>query len=240
MESDESYFPLENSFFDTDLKFLELIQPIEDSTVQCESQPHLSNTRTHTKSIFEEKTLSLFFDRNLKTLKKDNLRTQVIRSFKRAIREILKGKIPQKKLGEVLKSQEKSYESYIKFRDQVKIHNEDSAIIAETKRGPITESRGSRDSDATSKSHNDDYLREFFNHHIVQELYKAFIDLVFAGAPCKVLRNKFNFTPNMHIGKKINFESELCENSWKQLKLYLQVHMVRDLGVCLSEAFDID
>lgn len=235
MESDLFLQP-ENFHFDPDLKFLDLIQPIQDSTLMQDSQHHHTNTRSHTKSAFEEETFSLFFDKNLKKPKKDNLRTQVIRSFKRAIREILKGKVPEKKLGEVLKSQEKSVESYLKFKDLIQTHKKDSQIIAETKKGPKTESQNRKDSEIASKSHNDDYVREFFNHQVVQELYKAFIDLVFADATCKTLRKKFNLSPNQHVGKKSNFESELCENSWKKLKTYLQVHMIRDLGVYLSEA----
>jgi hypothetical protein len=233
LQEDES-FPDEKLDFIPDLINLDNIEPISTQGTFPDTFLNQSLKRTQSVSRIEKDTLSLFINKNNRPPKKEYLRIQIIRSFKRSIREGLNRKVPNKKLGEVIESSSQSRQAWEDFMNFVNEYSVFFTRISRTDTGPQTEARSQRTIESNSKSFNDQFCRQFFSESFVREAYSLFVQVVFACLDCKVLIRKFGFKPKVHRNSRT--DSIECEENWNKLKTYVMTQMIKDLGVSITEA----
>jgi hypothetical protein len=163
-------------------------------------------------------------------LKKENLRVQLIRSFKRAIREILSNKkLPINfKLHSFDPKEIKAFSLYEKLKSLVKEHSELQKLCL-TECGPITDGKSKKkeNSAVKVKSFNSEYCKEFFSSIKVREFYSYYIELVFSNFEPKVLCQKFKFLCCENT-KRHTLD---CLMKWSVMKRYLNVFFLLELNL---------
>lgn len=217
------------------------VQPLETKNTAILTRP-----RNRSRSHSEINTLNMFKTKSDKEPKKENIRLQVIRAYKRSIREALDCKIPKSKIHSVdIKSENsmlkwKIYAEYI--REKRKIFEN----ISRTELGPMTDGRTRRKNivedikDKADRSFNDTFCLKFFFSPGVLLLYAKYIDLVFDGLTCKELGKNFEHCPKIckkKIGVSVHKGERKCMLAWENLKEYLKSGMLKDIGVNVEEEF---
>ena len=152
-----------------------------------------------------------------KHLKKENLRCQIIRSFKRALREIVnKKKLP-------IISGLHSFDS--QTPKAVSLWNEISCIvsqfsefsdIAQTENGPNTDGKSKKKEKVSAKSYNTEYCKSFFEPQIVRFCFSFYLELIFTPFEPKKLTKKFKFLCCEEKDHRFD-----CLAKWDLLKRYL-------------------
>ena len=181
----------------------------------------------------------MFRNKNNLEPKKEYIRCQSIRAFKRSIRDSLKENyIPRAKLHSVDKANYASLNEWREYSGYVVEYRYLYEDLAQTETGPNTDGKAKRDYENCHKSFNDAFCVQFFGESHVKQLFSRFIRLVFSRMSCKILTKKFEISP---CGCKKNFNSSIhsnekeCISKWKIMKDYLQTTMLEDLGLNVEE-----
>ncbi|OMJ66836.1 hypothetical protein SteCoe_36178 [Stentor coeruleus] len=162
-----------------------------------------------------------------KVLKKEFLRAQLIRAFKRALRQISQGKkLP-------IKSKLHSFDS--KNQQALRIwnilkdfyyQNEELQSICLTTNGPKTDGKSKPKPENIEKSFNSKFCQKFFSQEIVRKCFSYYLELIFLPFEPKVLCKKFNFLCCDEKHHSID-----CLYKWDIMKKYLDVLFIIELGL---------
>lgn len=173
--------------------------------------------------------LILFRTKTKKCLKKEYVRTHIIRLFKKAVREVLSSKKPSKKAQKLLENfspiQAKAYE---RFSTHTKENKENLENSSSTEAGPITDGKSKREnpSDSIARSFNDNYIKEYFSKRIVRDSFYYFIDFIFAK------EDSSNLVASLKYSCCSEPEhSHKCTTNWLRLKEFYQVIMIEELNI---------
>ncbi|OMJ67454.1 hypothetical protein SteCoe_35380 [Stentor coeruleus] len=193
------------------------------------------------KSVNEVKALQCFFKNN-KAPKKEYIRCKIIRGQKRAIRHALNNRIPTTTIHKVNHLNPYEIQAWNSFALDVKKYEDVFKEISKTENGPKTDGAAKRKnsekfvSPEIQKSFNDLYCKDYFGDSLVLENYKLYIDVIFALNEPENLIKRFDFSCCNSANNK-HFPD--CYMKWENLKQYLKVEMMEDLGViasCVSNA----
>ncbi|OMJ87632.1 hypothetical protein SteCoe_10639 [Stentor coeruleus] len=174
-------------------------------------------------------TLVLFRTKSKKYLKKEYVRTHIIRLFKKTVREILSpkksSKNPLKQLKNLSSSQAKAYE---KFSTYIKDFKESIENHVATEAGPCTDGKKKRPAinSSIARSYNDNHIKEYFSKRIVRESFSYFIDYVFAKEDSSNLVNNLKYLCCLEPE-----HSDKCTSNWLRLKEFYQVIMIEELYI---------
>lgn len=164
-----------------------------------------------------------------KKVKKEYLRVEILRGFKRAIRFALDKRVPRKKIEGFKEKDKKSAVLWAKFRTFVRKHQGLNSV-AQTESGPCTEAKTKRTaagipvSDGSEKTFNDRYCRLFFAASEVCSAFLLFLEVVFAHKDDSSLTAKFRFAPTFP-------NQEDRSLVWERLQEYLRHGMLQELGI---------
>ncbi|OMJ89998.1 hypothetical protein SteCoe_7790 [Stentor coeruleus] len=158
--------------------------------------------------------------------KKDYLRSKMIRSHKRAIRQIATGACPSKIL--MFKSENCRAEELWKKFCQVYFQNQEIlSVVSQTDLNYIADQRKIwKNYQSSVKSYNSKFCRNYFSEIPVRESYFYFIELVFCDFSPEHLKNKFEFCCCHNKS-----HNSICIDSWKNLKYFLQIEILIELNV---------
>ncbi|OMJ68761.1 hypothetical protein SteCoe_33702 [Stentor coeruleus] len=180
--------------------------------------------------------LQCFF-KNSKAPKKEYIRCKIIRGQKRAIRHALNNKIPTTTLHKVNHLNPNEIQAWNNFVLDI-IKNSDTFIkISKTENGPKTDGAAKRKnkehfvSSKIQKTFNDHFCKGYFFNPLVLENYKLYIDVIFALNEPENLVKRFDFS--CCRSRNISHFPD-CYIKWENLKQYLKVGMIEDLGITKS------
>lgn len=154
-----------------------------------------------------------------KVLKKEYLRVQLIRAFKRALRQISQGKkLPIKSK---LHSFDPRNQQALKIWNILKDfydRNKELQSICLTINGPKTDGKSMPKTINTQKSFNLKFCQNFFSLEIVRKCFSYYVELIFLPFEPKALCKKFNFLCCDEKHHSID-----CLYKWDIMKKYLDV-----------------
>ena len=180
-----------------------------------------------TKSIGDStlKKFQYLFSR--KCLKKENLRAQIIRALKRALRQISdKVKPPiRTKLHSFSLANEKAVHIWNKI-SEIFFENPLLREACHTESGPMPDGKHKPKCLVTDKSYNKHFCKSFFTPECVRHCFSYYIELVFVPFDPKSLCDKFKFL--CCEGKTHNFE---CLEKWRDLKMYLSYFFIWEIDL---------
>lgn len=169
----------------------------------------------------DESILLLFYTKNKLTVKKENIRVQIIRALKRSIR----GK--SGKLYCISLSDNKANAIWKSLRNFVCNNN----ILDErslTENGPKTDGKFNKKKERLHKSYNKDFCTYFFQPDEIKLYYSYFIELIFSNFTAQALSKKFGITCCSIFGAK---HTSSCILKWLSLKNYLSNTFIKDLSL---------
>ncbi|OMJ93654.1 hypothetical protein SteCoe_3353 [Stentor coeruleus] len=173
--------------------------------------------------------LALFRTKSKKLLKKEYVRTHIIRLFKKAVREVFSSKKLSKKtlkqFESLSPSQIKAYERFTTF---IKDYKENLENLVSTEAGPITDGKSKRVTlvKTIAKSFNDNFIKEYFSKSIVRDSFSYFIDYIFAKEDSSELVNSLKYFCCFELE-----HDEKCTSKWLRLKEFYQVIMIEELNI---------
>lgn len=184
------------------------------------------------RSPNEVKVLQCFF-KNSKPPKKEYIRCKIIRGQKRAIRHALNNRIPTTTIHKINYLNPNEIQAWSSFALDVKKNEDDFIEISKTENGPKTDGAAKRKnnkefiSPEIQKSFNDPFCKEYFGNSLVLENYKLYIDVIFALNEPENLVKRFDFSC---CNSSNNNHFPECYMKWENLKHYLKIGMIEDLG----------
>ena len=166
-----------------------------------------------------KKILSHFYKDPKHHPKRENIHTSFIRSIKRLIRYVAKGKsIPSKT----------NISINTKHPVQVKCWNNIQILFLENPkfltRISNTKEEPQKPENSEFKSHNLPYCQYFFESTTIKQIFCEFLDLMFSKFDVKSLSERFGFSccPN-------SAHDDSCLEKWNKLKDYLYNNYIEDL-----------
>lgn len=181
------------------------------------------------KHIKSKHTLSKHFKfistKNLFPPKKDYLRCKVIRSHKRALRQVSSHSSPIKM---ILFNKDNTLASLL-WQRFTQIYFENQPILQKISQADLNRMPDRKkiwkNHESAVKSFNSKFCKSYFSEEAVRESYYYFIELMFYDSSPEVLKKKFEFTCCLQ-----GSHNEACAAAWAELKKYLQTEVLVDLN----------
>jgi hypothetical protein len=224
----EDYYglpPLEGLLTDNNILFTDI-----------EVQTKLSKNRAQVSESISS-AMSGLKTKKGKNLKKEYVRTNIIRSHKKLMRIILKSIKCQKYLRRKFNNlTEISRTSFNKFYSFVERNQNTLKLISTTYSGPITDGKAKRKKAPVEaeKSFNKAFCKKYFSQSEVKESFYLFIEFLYSDYKpdrLKKILNCFCCQSAEH--------SPYCTDSWFQLKEFFQISMFEDLEIPPWNHFDL-
>lgn len=153
------------------------------------------------------------------------LKISLLRGFKRALREVIEGVTPRKKVHGIDPNDLESVRNWDHFRTFVGT-NPFLETFAPTKAGPATEAKAKRSnfSKTKTKTFNDSFCLCFFSNAIVRTAFRLYLDVIFTHEDSESLKTRLKF-------EAIGMWEEGKMESWRKLKKYLYCGWFQELKV---------
>ena len=166
-----------------------------------------------------------FFTKNLSPPKKEYLRCKVIRSHKRALRQITTSACPIK----IIIFNKENMKASNLWERFCEIYSENKILLREISQADLNSMPGReeiwKNHESAAKSFNSKFCKSYFSEMIVRESYHYFTELLFYDLNPEILRRKFDFSCCLK-----NIHSDSCVEAWRELKKYLQTEVLLDLN----------
>ena len=199
-----------------------------DQAESTETEEDFPTSRQRAKVGRKEKEITklliLFRPTKVRTkkVKKEYLRVLVLRGFKRAIRDVMEGVKPRKKVHGFSPGDGTASRNWGEFRKFVR-RNRSLEECAPTENGPGTEGKAKKPSSkqAEAKTFNDKFCRGFFADSLVREAFHLYLNVIFSSESIEDWSHRFKF-------ETFGTEDEKVQN-WNRLKTYLYRGMFQEL-----------
>ena len=163
----------------------------------------------------------------ISAVKKENTRVQIIRGYKRAIREIEMNLVPRKKIHGFNPHDYVRVQCWTSLSEFVRAHPQ-LYLLALTVKGPNTDGKRIRTSASSYNSHSDDFCKELFSSEEVRTGLELYLSVVFGDMSDANLCARFKIEPVAEDRKE-------RQKAWRKLWEYFRAGMYDELEIKRSD-----
>ena len=178
--------------------------------------------------------MEMFKTKSLSTLKKEYVRINIIRSFKKNIRIYTKAGLSLKKKRKSLHKNEACRTCWESFYDYIEANKSLLNEKSKTANGPKTDGKAKRRNlkKVSEKTCNSIFCAKFFSDPYVKEAFDLYLKCIFYKIDPSELSKFFKYFCCVNL----THEQE-CSNKWSMLLEFFSVFMFEDLNVVPFDRF---